>query len=333
MLEWLWGSSDKSKSLKSQKSGDPFKELEPSLKDFLKAEAPQKYEAFDSKDPPKKLEDERRKWREQIPAFAERKERSDDFHEPERARVPPQSTFPDGRYAHLWKTYTPMQDIENSRKSDQDKILDVLDLHKSRKEETARVALENCSIEQIDYHVCLKGGTITDRMTMCRSYLKKLERCYIMQTRILKALGYLNLTERGSDLNERIQMHGDRLYHEMLDQEKAMAEAKVVGKPAPPVPPLLTDWPKDTVSVPSNTTFKLEDLSEEKKAVLRKRFANLTPSERVLEEKAVVADLSAALITADRLQEAREVEQRNKKARKEKGEDTIRDKISSLFGW
>ena len=95
--------------------------------------------------------------------------------------VPAESLFPDGRYAHLWKTYQSKSEIENANKSDQEKISDVLEGFKYRKAEIGRAALENCALEQWDVNDCFKNGGWGSRLTMCRDENRKLERCYMMQ--------------------------------------------------------------------------------------------------------------------------------------------------------
>ena len=76
-------------------------------------------------------------------------------------------------------------------------------------------------------------------MTMCRTENKAFNRCYTMQSRFLKALGYLSNDLATMDEEEKIQMHADRLYHEMLEREKMIEEAKGAGRDAPVFEPLI----------------------------------------------------------------------------------------------
>jgi len=96
--------------------------------------------------------------------------------------VPSQSLYPDGRYAHLWTTYRPLAEVENETKTDQEKLLDVLDGYKQRKADIGRAALENCALEQQAITDCFKSGGVKARMTMCRQENREFERCYTLQS-------------------------------------------------------------------------------------------------------------------------------------------------------
>ena len=95
--------------------------------------------------------------------------------------MPPQSLYQDGRYAHLWKNYKPQSVVEAETKSDHEKLMDVLEAYKERKAEIGKAALENCALEQAEWSECMKSGTVTARMTMCRDAVRKFERCYTIQ--------------------------------------------------------------------------------------------------------------------------------------------------------
>ena len=163
-MGWLWSSSPPPES-------DPLKNLEPSLRDFLEKESPVKYEPVAA--PP---ENQDRK--PQSPASSADKATSENASQ----KVPPQSLYQDGRYAHLWETYRPLQDIENEVKTDQEKLIDILQGYKNRKGMIGRAALENCALEQIDVNECWEHGGLKERMLMCRTQVKKFNRCYEMQT-------------------------------------------------------------------------------------------------------------------------------------------------------
>lgn len=175
-----------------------------------------------------------------------------------------------------------MAEIDAENKSDQEKLLDVIDGYKERRAQIGRAALENCAIELEAQSDCWRGktGGIRGRMTLCRQETRKLERCYVMQSvsidelffsgtidvcvgggerlkmantieillqRFLKALGYLSQYERPPEVDEEIQMHADTLYHRMLAQEAAIEEAKASSKPIPTFPPIFsTPLPKTT---------------------------------------------------------------------------------------
>jgi hypothetical protein len=173
-MGWFWGSSDDNDGKKAQ---DPLRDLDPALRDFLKRESPVKY--GDSTAPPAA-----------IPAATQHKQHPEASSIPssvpsaaeEEAKVPRESLFKDGRYAHLWATYESQASIESSNKSDQEKISDVLEGYKYRKAEIGRAALENCATEQWDVNDCFRNGSWGSRMTMCRAENRKLERCYMVQS-------------------------------------------------------------------------------------------------------------------------------------------------------
>ena len=167
-MGWFWGSSDHNNSKK-----DAFQDLDPSLRDFLKKESPVKYEPAPAKPIPPP------------PLVAPQAKQSDSAVNPDRNSkpgVPPQSLFPDGRYAEYWTSYRPQADIEAEVKTDQEKITDVIEGYKYRKSEIGRAALENCALEQWDVSECFKHGGWASLMTMCRVENRKFDRCFMMQS-------------------------------------------------------------------------------------------------------------------------------------------------------
>jgi len=174
-LDSLWSSS---------RTDDPLGKLDPKLREYLEKESPVKYGSNTTTAPtaaskqPKNstpvvdIEAARR-------AFAE-----SDKGEPV---VPTESLYQDGRYAHLWKGYKPLAQIENETKSDHEKLMDVLDGFKDRKEQIGRAALENCALEQSDWRSCMSNPSVTERLTLCRTQVKKFEKCYTQQTVRLNA--------------------------------------------------------------------------------------------------------------------------------------------------
>lgn len=57
----------------------------------------------------------------------------------------------------------------------------------------------------------------------------------ILEQRFLQALGYASSFEWDEANEERIQMHADKLYHQMLDYEKRVEAAKAAGTEPPPL--------------------------------------------------------------------------------------------------
>lgn len=157
----LWASSS---------NNDPLRKLDPKLREFLERESPVKYSAAQESQPRAKEEQAATTIRE-----VEEKQKKAPV-------VPKESQFQDGRYAHLWKTYRPLAEIEAETKSDHEKLMDVLEGYKERKSQIGKAALENCALEQVDWRQCMANPTMTERMTMCRDQIRKFEKCYMTQT-------------------------------------------------------------------------------------------------------------------------------------------------------
>lgn len=166
-LDSLWG----------RRSDDPLQDFDPKVREFLRKESPVKYDGSNPK----------QDGQGQQPVAGESGAATtpnDQTAKGESASssVPKESLYQDGRYAHLWKTYRPLGEVENETKSDHEKLQDVLDSFKSRKAAIGQAALENCSEEQLDWNNCMKSGSLRARMTMCRDEVRKFERCYNMQS-------------------------------------------------------------------------------------------------------------------------------------------------------
>lgn len=166
----LWASSSS--------GDDPLRKLDPKLREFLERESPIKYSAAQA---PKDPAEEKRKKESAIREDEERQKQQQQQKQ-QQELAPRESQFQDGRYAHLWKTYRPLADIEAETKSDHERLMDVLEGYKERKNQIGRAALENCAIEQLDWRQCMANPSFTERMTMCRDQIKKFEKCYMTQT-------------------------------------------------------------------------------------------------------------------------------------------------------
>ncbi|KAL8866834.1 MAG: hypothetical protein Q9174_006051, partial [Haloplaca sp. 1 TL-2023] len=164
---WFGGSSA------SSSNNDPLRDLDPSLRDFLEKESPVKYQTSAPPPPPPPAGPE--------PSVASESAEIDNASNTSKPAVPPESLFQDGRYAHLWATYKPRAELEGAMKSDQEKLMDVLEGYKARKAMIGKAALENCTLEQAAVNDCYKKGTWGDTMTMCRTENQSFTRCYAMQ--------------------------------------------------------------------------------------------------------------------------------------------------------
>lgn len=174
-MGWFDGLFGSSESSANQRSSDPLSQLDPKLRQFLERESPVKYLASKG--------DEAVADAAQQPVTAQKAEQaSASAAAAGRPAVPAQSLYQDGRYAALWKTYRPLAEIEAETKSDDERLMDVLDGYQERREQIGRAALENCALEQIDWNTCIRSGPLSSRMTMCHAEMKKFERCYTMQS-------------------------------------------------------------------------------------------------------------------------------------------------------
>lgn len=153
--------------------------------------------------------------------------------------------------------------------------------------------------------------------------------------KILKALGYLSTFDRPPEVDEKIQMHADSLYHRMLAQEKEIEDAKAEGKPAPVFPPLLSSRPNfGAANEPASTRenpIEIEDLREKVKKPLNKKLDTLEGEQRELEERAIKAEIEAGTQVAERLDVLHKEQDEERQKRKEQGKETIADKVFMLF--
>ena len=197
---------------------------------------------------------------------------------------------------------------------------------------------------------------------MCRAENRKFNRCYAMQSKFLKALGYMADWERSKEVEEGIQMHADELYKRMMEQERMVEEAKAQGLPEPVFEPLLQKKPvtnpfaaaRPGKSVPNNAAMtspapsaspssssspsaadQAPDsvLSPAARAALRERTKSASQQERELEERVAeqeVMDAAGAFMDVRKLQERAKKE---RKERRERGEAGLGDHIATFLGW
>ena len=143
-------------------------------------------------------------------------------------------------------------------------------------------------------------------------------------------------------------MHADTLYHRMLDQERAIEEAKAADKPIPEFPPIVTSLPSTPLvpstqaSTPSDTAATSPpqqvdptpaQFSPKVQAQLAERLKGLSPAERELEEKAIAMEIAAGQILGRQIDQLYEEQGKAKRERRARGQDTFADKVSGWFGW
>ncbi|KAK4240980.1 hypothetical protein C8A03DRAFT_30949 [Achaetomium macrosporum] len=324
-----WFGSDNSGS-------DPLRRLDPKLREFLEKESPVKYNTTAQPTQPQSQTSSQpqQKQASKSPSDTQQQPAQQTQNPP----VPPESLFQDGRYAHLWKTYRPLAAIEAETKSDSEKLSDVLEAYKERRAQIGRAALENCAEEQFTWATCMKSGSWTARMTLCRDEVHKFERCYSAQSRLLKALGYLSVHGRDARVDEDIQMRADELYHRMLDQEREIEKAKAEGREAPAFRPLL-EGQKAVVpaaapaaAAPAAAAVDVLEPSAATVAAWKEKLEKLPPEEREAEEQALRAEHRANAEMAAKIQGLWQEQAKEREARKAAGKETIMDKFSALVG-
>ncbi|KAL2023237.1 hypothetical protein VTK56DRAFT_3360 [Thermocarpiscus australiensis] len=355
----------------SSSESDPLRRLDPKLREFLERESPVKYTTSDkqttqpqspvqAQSPPRSQQSSHSQPSQPTAAAAATEATAQQQQQQQTPPVPPESLFPDGRYAHLWKTYRPLAHVEAETKSDHEKLSDVLEAYKERRAQIGRAALENCADEQVAWHACMRSGTWEARLRMCRDEVQRFERCYTAQSRLLRALGYLSVAGRGPEVDEAIQMRADELFHRMLAQEREIERAKAEGREPPAFKPL---FDKGTITTTTTTTTATTTGGEQPPAAAaaaaaaaggsvagagtamgaelpgpspatlnawKEKLEKLPPEEREAEEQALRAEHRAKAEVAARIQGIWEEQAREREARKLEGKETLFDRFKSL---
>lgn len=183
--------------------------------------------------------------------------------------------------------------------------------------------------------------------------------------RFLKALGYLSAYDRPEEVDEQIQMHADTLYHRMLSQEAAMAEAKAQNLPPPSFEPFIAPSTPLPTSDPSSeqqhitstgqpisssaaaTISSARPLSyeESKERYLQKLKPNvregleqdwerkgLSGEERMLLARACAMEAEAGIGVANQVGALMQETQRRREERRKEGKGTLGDVVSGWLG-
>ncbi|KAI4250202.1 MAG: hypothetical protein L6R40_000375 [Gallowayella cf. fulva] len=321
-MGWFSGWFGSSSSSNNSSISDPLRDLDPSLRDFLEKESPVKYQPSA---PPPLAPKPTNEPTDSTSTTSTTTENSAPL-------VPPESLYQDGRYAHLWSTYKSRNEVEAATKSDQEKLMDVLEGYKSRKAMIGKAALENCALEHLALSDCYMSGNWKS---------------------------YLSARDRPPEIDERIQMHADTLYHRMLDQERAVEAAKQSDLPIPEFPPLVT-----AEALPSNpTTSTGQPISasasallssaqpmshDESKTMYLKRILppdaiaqqekewdrkEMTAEERMLEARAMAMEAEAGMVVASQVGQMMQETKKGKEERRAKGTAGIGDRVSGWLGW
>ncbi|QDS69088.1 hypothetical protein FKW77_010107 [Venturia effusa] len=237
-------------------------------------------------------------------------------------KVPPQSQFQDGRYADLWKNYKPLAQVEDATKTDQQRMRDLMEDQESKKAFLGMMALENCAMEQWAEHECLTGAASVSRALLCRAESRAFSRCFETQSKLLKALGYMSVVDQPEEA-EKVQMHADHLWQKIVEQEKAIDEAKKNGQPIPQFQPVM----------PRKNIIPVDESSKELRKALAKRVKGMDPQERAIEEAAFAAEIENQKVVGQQGVQFLEREQQARAERFKDGTATLGDRMKRWWGW
>ncbi|OMP81661.1 hypothetical protein BK809_0002654 [Diplodia seriata] len=351
-MGWFWGSSD------SSASADPAKQLDPGLQKFLEKES--------SHQPQQQLPNPAAPQPTQpSPSSSTAPQTPAGGTGTGAGPVPAESLYQDGRYAHLWKTYEPLTSIESRTRSDQEKLSDIVAAYNDRRANIGRAALENCAFEQVALSDCFRTGSWAARVSMCRTETQALDRCYTMQSRFLKALGYLSVQGQGADREEAVQMHADRLYQRMLAQERLVKEARERGEEPPAFGSILSrenvaaamkgevaplkvqrvaeEGAKAKVDEAKARELEERDLardldemrglSPKMRMEFEERLKELHGEERDVELRVIQGEYAESRLIAKQVEALFEEEKVKRLERQEHGKATIGDTIKKWWGW
>ncbi|KAF3909690.1 hypothetical protein AA313_de0208428 [Arthrobotrys entomopaga] len=222
-MGWWWNSSNPPDGKKSKPSDSKatLSTLDSSLQDYLKTSTPKDKPTAPAPEPDPLLFKPSSKLHKQgsfesVPR---------DYAEP--AAPHAQSAYGD-RYAEYWASYKG----PDGSKVDSPEIVmrEFVDGFKQIRQNIAAAASENCAMEEIELHECYKHGTWYQRIRMCTEESQKLSKCLTQQKEFLRTLGYLGNETRDPKIDERIQMHADKLYRLQLEQDEATKKAVKEGK-------------------------------------------------------------------------------------------------------
>ncbi|KIW07137.1 uncharacterized protein PV09_02009 [Verruconis gallopava] len=327
VLGWFWGSSS---------SNDPVKNLDPSLEKVLKSQ-----ESRPSSLP--KIESQTsytQKLREtgDLPPA-----RTSDSQSQPQSKVPPQSLFQDGRYAHLWKNYEPQAIVESRGETEIDKLKRLSEDNEMRRIELGKAALENCVFEQLAEVECLRNGSAYSKMTLCRPEKKTFLDCYEMQCKFLKALGYWDAVG-DPPRADAIQMHSDKLWQRLKAQEAEIKKAKEEGRPVPQFDSILSpenvravggSLKKLALPLPASNdgNYPYPSIPPDLRESFDKRIKNMSKEEAKVEEAVFLAEMEQKRSVILQGVGYLRAEGDARRKRFESGEATIGDRIKRWTNW
>jgi hypothetical protein len=334
----------------SDPSTDSVKSLDPELRKFLEQEAPkpppQPRDASADISYTDQLDAARTQHRntEQQTQHRNAQHHTTIPDTPHAPKAPAASLFPDGRYAHLWTTYRPLSDIEAAQKTESEKLKDLVDVFESRKKSISATALENCALQAVAQADCFASGAFLSRLTMCRAETRALNRCTDMQAKFLRALGYLSVVGRAPEDEERVQMHADRLYQQMLEHEDAIARAKAQGQPVPEFRPVMSrenlakvlgvELPAAAADAekPTQSADDFSHVPEKLREEFRQSVKDKSREERAVEEAALLGEMRDRTALSSEAVKILEEDKRKRLQRWADGKPTLGDRMKRAWG-
>ncbi|EPS30266.1 hypothetical protein PDE_05217 [Penicillium oxalicum 114-2] len=272
---------------------DPVQQLDSDLREFLEQETPDKYVPAPDVSTSHATAPS--------PSSTQFSGFSDDAAHSE-PKVPAASLFQDGRYAHLWKTYKPPTGIDTQTSFTTGE--GVVQRYRERANSVKSAAMENCVVENEALLLCAKTGSwkeqMKSRVTACSAERRNFSRCFELQSKFLMALGYAASLQDNPEKEEKIQVHADRLYHQMLDYETRVEQARANGSFPPPLqslfnpdkPPHVEEFAGAVIEIPGG-----EEVPPNFKP--SKPLIKLTPHERELEIRSHNAQLEHKRLFAE----------------------------------
>lgn len=152
-MGWFWNDA-----ADGSDANDPFRRLDPEVRAFLLRESPLK----PTPTPP--------------PPTTTTPPPSSSEH-PAAPTTP--SKYGD-RYADIWTQYRSPHSQETAR-SAQEQLSDIVQAYKWRKGAIGRAALENCTDQQAALYQCYRTGSVRERLTACSALSHQLQDCYTAQ--------------------------------------------------------------------------------------------------------------------------------------------------------
>ncbi|MCJ1440431.1 MAG: hypothetical protein MMC23_000914 [Stictis urceolatum] len=321
-MVWPFTSSSNGAGDKPLEQQDPLKNLDPSLREFLEKESPVRYQTSPSPSAPS------------LPPIAPPTASSAPSTTapskgqpaaPSPSQPTPPMVYKDGRYAHIWKTYTPQRDVEAAFQSPEEKLQNIIQAYKQRRSSIGAAAMENCAFQQWEQNECLRAGSFSQKLNMCREESRSFERCYTMNAKFLKALGYLSTYERSEAEEERVQMHADRLFRTMVEREEQVEAARREGREEPVFGDIMGE-------VKGEGDLKVGDLKPGVRKELEESVKKLEGVERDVAVKARLKEIEAELDLVNVSKDMTVGGEKERAERRAKGQSTPKDRFFALFG-